>query len=336
MASQNSPVTFPSVVVKEGSNYYVGDAALEKSKNANLSPSYLAKNGVITDWQVFKEIIRHTFATLNVNASEHYILITETPLNPKANCEKMASIFFEDFNVKGIYVAINAVLSLYSTNLTSGMVLHSADGVSHAVPIYEGYAIPHAIIRLDIGKRDLADYLVQIMQENKGPTINKEVAYNIINKNLYIPKDFEAEMQKPESEVSQSVDGQNFDVGNERFRTTEVLFQPPFIGMNSAGIHETTYNSIMKCDVDIRKMLYKNIILSGNNTNYPGIVDRMKKEIAALAPSTMVINIISGADNEIIVWKGGQLLVPKVTNQMWINRNEFDAEGPSIVHKKYF
>lgn len=337
LASQNSPVTFPSVVVKEGSNYFVGDAAIEKGKNTNISPTYPLENGIITDWQGFKEIIRHTFTTLNVNAAEHHVLITEPPLNPKANREKMTSILFEDFNVKGMYVAIKAVLSLYSTQRTTGMVTHSEYGVSHIVPIYEGYALPHAIIRLDIGQKEMIDYLVDIMPENNGPTINKEVAYNILNKNTYIPQNFEAEMLKPESEVSQSVDGQNFDVANERFRVTEVLFQPSFIGMNSAGIHETTYKSIMKCDVDIRKTLYKNIVLSGNNTIYPGFADRLKKEISSLAPPTMDVTIISGADNEKAVWKGGKLLAPQLdSNQLWINRSEFDAEGAAIVHKKCF
>ena len=61
--------------------------------------------------------------------------------------------------------------------------------------------------------------------------------------------------------------------------------------MESAGIHETTYNSIMKCDIDIRKDLYANNVLSGGTTMYPGIADRMQKEITALAPSTMKIKV---------------------------------------------
>lgn len=61
--------------------------------------------------------------------------------------------------------------------------------------------------------------------------------------------------------------------------------------MESAGIHETTYNSIMKCDIDIRKDLYANNVMSGGTTMYPGIADRMQKEITALAPSTMKIKV---------------------------------------------
>merc|ERR1712223_2083771 len=82
-------------------------------------------------------------------------------------------------------------------------------------------------------------------------------------------------------------DGQVITIGNERFRAPEALFQPSFLGMESCGIHETTYNSIMKCDVDIRKDSYANTVLSGGTTMYPGIADRMQKEITALAPSSV-------------------------------------------------
>ncbi len=72
-------------------------------------------------------------------------------------------------------------------------------------------------------------------------------------------------------------DGQVITIGNERFRCPEVMFQPSFIGLESVGIHETTYNSIMKCDVDIRKDLYANTVLSGGSSMFPGIADRMQK-----------------------------------------------------------
>jgi len=88
-------------------------------------------------------------------------------------------------------------------------------------------------------------------------------------------------------------DGQVITVGNERFRCPEALFQPSFLGRESSGIHEATYNSIMKCDVDIRKDLYGNVVLSGGTTMFPGIADRMQKELVNLAPSTMKIKIIA-------------------------------------------
>merc|ERR1711942_556158 len=99
-------------------------------------------------------------------------------------------------------------------------------------------------------------------------------------------------------------------IGNERFRCPEALFQPSFLGMEACGIHETTYNSIMKCDVDIRKDLYANTVMSGGTTMYPGIADRMQKEITALAPSTIKIKIIAPPERKYSVWIGGSILMP--------------------------
>uniref|UniRef100_A0A6I8NU28 Actin alpha cardiac muscle 1 n=1 Tax=Ornithorhynchus anatinus TaxID=9258 RepID=A0A6I8NU28_ORNAN len=108
-------------------------------------------------------------------------------------------------------------------------------------------------------------------------------------------------------------------------------------GMESAGIHETTYNSIMKCDIDIRKDLYANNVLSGGTTMYPGIADRMQKEITALAPSTMKIKIIAPPERKYSVWIGGSILASLSTfQQMWITKQEYDEAGPSIVHRKCF
>ena len=107
--------------------------------------------------------------------------------------------------------------------------------------------------------------------------------------------------------------------------------------MESCGIHETTFNSIMKCDVDIRKDLYANTVLSGGSTMYPGIADRMQKEIIALAPATMKIKIVAPPERKYSVWIGGSILGSLSTfQQMWISKQEYDEAGPSIVHRKCF
>jgi len=132
-------------------------------------------------------------------------------------------------------------------------------------------------------------------------------------------------------------DGQVITIGSERFRCAEVLFKPSLIGLEQAGIHQTTYDSIMKCDVDIRKDLYGNTVLSGGTTMFEGIADRMTKEITALAPASMKIKIVAPPERKYSVWIGGSILASLSTFQsMWISKQEYDESGPSIVHRKCF
>ena len=225
--------------------------------------------------------------------------MTEPPLNPKANREKMTQIMFETFNAPAIYVAIQAVLSLYAPGRTTGLVFDCGDGVSHAVPIYEGYSI--ASTHVDLSGHDLTDYLMKILTERGysfTTTEEHEIVCNIKEKLCYVALDFEEDMSTAASNTSleknyELPDGQVITIGNERFRCPEALFRPYFLGSQSTSIHDTTYKSIMNCDVEIRKDLYANIVLSGGSTMFPGIADRMQKEITALAPPTIKVKIIA-------------------------------------------
>jgi actin-related protein len=190
----------------------------------------------------------------------------------------------------------------------------------------------------------MTEHLMKLLMEGGNTFVTsaeKEIVRDIKEKLCYVALDFEEEMTNSnKNSVDKEYelpDGTVIKVGNQRFRCPEALFKPMNIGLEAPGIHDTTYNSINKCDIDVRKDLYQNIVLSGGTTMFEGLPERLQKEVSNLAPSAIKVKVVAPPERKYSVWIGGSILASLSTFQtMWIQKKEYDESGPTIVHSKCF
>lgn len=320
-------------------DHYVGDEA--QSRRGILTLKYPTEYGIVTHWDDWEVILHHAlYDVLRIAPAEHPIFLTEVPLNPPANQEKMTQFLFEAFNAPAMNVGNGAVMALYATGKTTGIVADLGDGVLYTVPIQEGAAIPQAILRLELGGRDLTRYLMQLLSERGysfTTTAEQEIVRDIKEKSCYVALDFAKAMQTAASKQQAYTlpDGRVITFDSECFRCPEGLFQPGIIGKEEIGIAEILYNSIMKCDVALRQDLFANIVLAGGTSLFPGIAQRLKQEITALAPPNTQINVIAAPERHYLPWIGASMLAASPDfASTWIRQQDYDERGPSIVHRK--
>jgi actin, other eukaryote len=335
------PKTEQAMMGAAKKDHFIGDDA--QARRGICQIRYPIEHGIVTNWDDMEKIWHHTFYNeLRVSPEGNNVMLTEAPMNPKVNREKMTQIMFETFSVPAMYVGIQAVLSLYSSGRTTGIVLDSGDGVSHTVPIYEGYSLPHAVMRVDMAGRDLTEHMMKLLMETGNSfttSAEKEIVRSIKEQLCYVALDYEEEMtgKAAQEEEFELPDGTAIQVGNARFRCPEALFKPGHIGLEAPGYHEMTYQSINKCDIDVRRDLYSNIVLSGGTTMFRGLPERLGKEIGNLAPSSIKPKVVAPPERKYSVWIGGSILSSLTTFQtMWITKKEYDEAGPGIVHNKCF
>jgi len=330
------------IIGSDGKDLYVGKDAIEKK--GVLALHYPVEHGVVTNWDYMTKIWNYTYYNeLRVDPTEQPAHLTEAPKNPRNNREQMMQIFFEEFSVPSFYVSIQAVLSLYASGKTTGLVFDAGDGVTHLVPVYEAYSLQHAISRMDLAGRDLTNWLKDILTESGitlSSTAELEIVKEIKEKKCYVALDYESELKEFESGDSKTTefempDGQIVKIGSQQIKCPEALFKPGFLGKDFGGVHQTAFSCVQKCDVDLRRSLLGNIILSGGTTMFPGLADRLSKEISSLTPSSVKVKVVAPNERKFSVWIGGSVLSTLATFQtMWITRQEFDENGSVIIHRK--
>ena len=314
--------------------FYIGSEAAAISGVLNINNPI--SEGVINNWDDIEKMLGYIFTSeLKVDPSEYNILLTETPMNPKENKEKLAEIMFEHFNVQGLYIVLESLLSLFSAGKDRGISVDIGDGISTFVPIYYGCSLPHAIIRTNIGGRILTEYMKQLLEKKvKFSTMAEmEIVKDIKEKSCYILNDNDEILKKYYYELP---DGNKIELNEERIKCPEILFNPSIINRKEKTISEQCYEAIEKCDNDIKKEIYNCIVLSGGSSVFEGLEERFYKEIKHLVKDEMIneIKIETGNDRKYGVWTGGAMLSMCGFELKWITKNEYEESGDLIVHKK--
>nr|QGN00893.1 ActL3 [Drosophila azteca] len=323
---------------------YVGNLAL--AKRVVLNFSYPIKNGHVTDWDGVEKIWEHALHTkLGISPTEHPILLMEAARTTTASREKATQIMFETLEVPALYVANQQVMALYSSGRSTGIVLDIGDVSSHAVPIYEGHVLHHAMQTLNWAGRDVTAYLMKLLmmrgyRYSSECQSDHEVVRDVMEKLCMVARDFkkDVEILKAQEEKKYTkTDGKVISIGIQRFQCPEALFDPTVMDQAPVGVHQLLHNSILKCDEVLRKELYQNIMLLGATTTISNFPERLKRELIALVPTGTKVNILSPADRQYSSWIGGSILSSQPTfKHMWIGREEYEEVGPTIVHRKCF
>jgi len=331
----------------------VGDEA--SKLRTMLQITYPLDNGIIRNWEDMQYVWDYTFQEkLKVNPQECKIMLTEAPMNPVQNRKKMIEVMFEKYGFKSCYIAIQAVLTLYAQGLLTGVVVDSGDGVTHIVPVFEGYALPHLTRRLDVAGRDVTRYLIKLLLL-RGYAFNRtadfETVRQIKEKLCYVGYDLELEkrLAQETTVLVQSYtlpDGRIIRVGGERFEAPEVLFEPHLLDVEGSGMADQLFDCINKADVDTRTEFYNHIVLSGGSTMYPGLPSRLEKEIKQLYLQKVLkgnkvqlakfkCRIEDPPRRKHMVFLGGAVLaeIMKDKDHFWMNKAEYEEQGEGVLRK---
>ncbi|XP_074603779.1 actin-related protein 3B-like isoform X2 [Brevipalpus obovatus] len=344
-------------------DFFIGDDCIDVN---GYSVKYPIRHGIVEDWDLMEKFWEQCiFKYLRAEPEDHCFLLTEPPLNPPENREYTAEIMFESFNVPGLYIAVQAVLALVASwteeKSLTGIVLDSGDGVTHVIPVADGYVIGSCIKHIPIAGRDITHFIQSLLRErepNIPPEQSLETAKAIKEKFCFICPDISREFDKfdknPAERVKKytalnHVSKQPFevDVGFERFLGPEVFFNPEIANSDfRTSISEIVDTCIQGCPIDVRRPLYSNIVLSGGSTMFKDFGNRLERDIKKLckarlssstmpssdvAPNPMNVKVKSHQTQRYAVWYGGSITasLPQFHREIH-TKKQYEEYGPSI------
>jgi len=353
----------------EDLDFYIGDEALQVSKT--YSTFYPVRHGQVENWthmEFFWE--QCIFKYLRAEPEDHYFLLTEPPLNAPENREYTAEIMFESFNVPGLYIAVQAVLALAASwtsknvkeRTLTGTVIDSGDGVTHVIPVAEGYVIGSSIKHIPLAGRDITSFLQTLMRERNEPippAESLEVAKRVKEQYSYVCPDIVKEFTRYDNEPEKwfkAYEGKNSvtnkpytcEVGYERFLGPEIFFNPEIFSENFlTPLPKIVDDTIQTCPIDVRRGLYKNIVLSGGSTMFKDFGKRLQRDVkrsvdwrierseklsgGKLKSVPLEVNVISHHMQRYAVWFGGSMLASTPEfYKVCHTKKAYDEEGPSI------
>jgi actin-related protein len=334
----------PSALIgTEQKGAYVGDEA--QSRRGVLNMSYPMTHGIITSWEDIEKLWAHAFLSeMRTAPDDHPLIITEASLNPKQNREQMTQVFFEKFSISAFYVGNQARLSLYSSGKVSGLVLYSGDGVTHADPIFEGYALSRAVERVDLGGRDVTDALARLLAAAGVGLLNsaeREIVRDLKEKHAYVSQDYHGDCANESRTPDEYVlpDDNVISLTAERFMATELMFHSEIFGMELPGVDQIVLSAIGKSDLEFRKYLSENIVLSGGNTMHEGFAERLNAEISEKIEETQgvsaCVKVRANSERKFAPWLGASILSALNSfQQLWVTKSEYEEQGARVIHTK--
>ncbi|MCQ2817202.1 MAG: actin family protein [archaeon] len=325
---------------------FVGEEALNKGGTLDLI--YPIEMGEIKDYDSIELIWKHIFYNeLLAEPKKHSVIVTEAPFASYENRKKMAEILFNNLGVEKLYITNNSTLALFANGKTTGTVVDIGYGTTSFVPVYEGFALNHAVTHVEIGGKDLTDFFCKIIGEHKPNREYKEKSEKAIINDLKekiceVAEDYDSQIKKcmdsNSSEAHQLPDGSVVYINQEKYKCPELLFQPQLDGQRqNNGLHEETYKSIKKCDEDIEKDLFQNVVLCGGSSLFLKTRKKFEKELQSLAPTGKTVKVIAPPERRYSSWLGGAILssMENFRSEMFVTKKEWN-ENENVIYDKFF